>query len=224
MKRAVYTVVTVLLIAWLDATANTQSAQDPSEPCASKATGCVRVEYDRFKDTTTVLMTPVLLVPNYGYGSVLESIQMMVTYSSPGKVMRRPEKALFLFAATDRHNTGQEPMAFRKSRDVDLLIDGVSRPLGGVDIVGRKLNESDIFFPTWTYSLEVPFDVVENIAVAKRVELRAGSVETTLDEASKAAFRRLVELTPKREGAASPAQEKVAPREVKRPRRRRSRP
>jgi hypothetical protein len=110
---------------------------------------------------------------------------------------------------------GEEPLAFKKSRDVDLLIDEVSRPLGSVEVLSRRLNELDLFYPTWTYTLEVPFDVVEKIAAAKRVEIRAGSVETFLDEDMRAAFRRLVELAPRKES--TPASDKVSPREVKRP-------
>jgi hypothetical protein len=209
MKRAFYITATMLLLSLFNATANAQDTQDiQTDPCEKKA-GCVKSDYDRFKDTTTVGMTPVLLLPDNGYGNPLDSIQMGVMYSSRGTVVQRPDKALFFFGVTDRYNTGAEPMAFSKSRDVDLLIDGVSLPLGGVEVLRRRLSESDIFFPTWTYSLEVPFDVVEKIAAAKRVEIRAGSIETFFDEDTRAAFRRLVELAPKKE---SPAPVKATPR------------
>ncbi|MDT7778231.1 MAG: hypothetical protein QOC99_743 [Acidobacteriota bacterium] len=223
-ERAVWISVAVLFVCFA-ANANAQDTQEtPPDPCEKKA-GCVKSDYDRFKDTITVGMTPVLLVPNNGYGNPLEGIQMGVMYSSPGTVVQRPDKALFFFGATDRYNTGAEPVAFRKSRDVDLLIDGVSRPLGGVEVLRRRLSESDIFFPTWTYSLEVPFDVVEKIAAAKRVEVRAGAVDTFLDEDTKAAFRRLVELVPKKESVPPLAKDKAAPRpKPTRPSRRRGRP
>jgi hypothetical protein len=206
----------VLLLVLLNAIAAAQDTQEiSSDPCEKKA-GCVKSDYDRFKDRTTVTMTPILLVPKYGYGSPLEGVQMAVIYSSLGKVIQRPDKVLLLFAATDVYNSGQEPLAFRKSRDVDLLIDGVSQPLGAAEILRRKLNELDIASSTWTYSLEVPFDVIEKIAAAKRVEIRAGSVETLLDEETRVSFRHLIELTPKKEPAA-PAAQKSVPPSVKRP-------
>lgn len=225
MKRAIYTAAAALSLVLLNAIAAAQDTQEvSSDPCEKKA-GCVKSDYDRFKDRTTVGMTPVLLLPDNGYGNPLEAIQMGIVYSSPGTVVQRPDKVIFFFGATDRYNTGEEPMAFRKSQDVDLLIDGISHPLGSVEILRRRLSESDIFFPTWTYSLEVSFDVVEKIATAKRVEIRAGSVVTFFDENTKAAFRRLVELAPKKES--TPASD--SPREVKRPKparasRRRGRP
>jgi hypothetical protein len=209
MKRAFYVTITMLLLALLNAIATAQDTQEVlSNPCEKKA-GCVKSDYDRFKDTTTVTMNPVLLLPKYGYGSPLEAIQMGVVYSSPGATVQRPDKAVFFFGATDRYNVGEEPPAFSKSRDVDLLIDGVANPLGSVKILSRRLSESDIFTPTWTYALEVPFDVVEKIAAAKSVEIRAGAVETFLDEDTKTAFRRLIELAPKKE---SPAPAKATPR------------
>ncbi|HEX3560230.1 MAG TPA: hypothetical protein VHU19_13575 [Pyrinomonadaceae bacterium] len=222
MKRTFYTIVTMLLLAVLNATAKAQDTQETlPDPCEKK-TGCVKVDYDRFKDKTRVAMTPVLLLPDNGYGNPLEGVQMGVVYFSPGKVILRPDKVTFFFAAQDTSNAGYEPSAFHKSRDVDLLIDGVSRPLGAVDVVGRKLNDFDLFYPTWTYTLEVPFDVVEKMAAAKRVEIRAGSVETFLDDDTRAAFRRLVELMPKKE---SPAPAKAAPHpQPTRTPRRRSRP
>jgi hypothetical protein len=229
MKRAFYVTITILLLALFNATANSQDTQDTqTDPCEKKA-GCVKSNYDRFKDKTTVVMTPVLLVPNYGYGSPLHGIQMAVIYSSPGTTIQRPDKAFVFFMATDMSGMQEEPDVFKKSRDVDLLIDGASHPLGEVEPLGRRSSSpiDDIFRPTWAYSLSVPFDAVEKIAAAKRVEIRAGSVETFFDEDTRAAFRRLVELAPKKESV--PANDKVAPRDLKRPKpartsRRRGRP
>jgi hypothetical protein len=212
MKRAFYITVTVLILSAFNTTANAQDKQETqTDPCAKKA-GCVRSDYDRFKDTTTVAMTPVLLLPKYGYGSPLEAIQMGVVYTSSGATVQRPDKVIFFFGATDRYNVGEEPPAFSKSRDVDLLIDGVAHPLGSVKVLSHRLSESDIFNPTWTYALDVSFDVVEKVAAAKRVEIRAGSVETFLDDDTKIAFRRLVEFVPKQEHAPSKS---VLPHEVK---------
>jgi hypothetical protein len=209
MKRAFYITATMLLLASLNATANAQDTQDTqTDPCEKKM-GCVKTNYDRFKDRTTVVMTPIYLVPDNGYGSPLWGIRMGIIYSSPGEVVQRPDKVTCFFAAQDMSNEGHEPTAFQKSRDVDLLIDGVAQPLGTVALVGRKLNELDLFYPTWTYTLEVPFDVVEKIAAAKRVEIRAGSVETFFNDDTQAAFRRLVEIAPKKE---APAPAKAAPR------------
>lgn len=216
MKRASYITIVMLILSAFNAIANAQEAQETQpDPCAKKA-GCVKTEYDRFKDRTAVMMTPVTLLPDNGYGNPLEAIQMLLVFSSPGKVVQRPDKVNFIFAATDRYNTGQEPPAFRRSRGVDLLIDEVPTPLGTVQVLSRRLNEFDLYFPTWTYSLEVPFDLMEKIAVAKQVEIRAGSVDTFLNDDTKAAFRRLVELVPKREPAAPAAQKNASP-SVKRP-------
>jgi hypothetical protein len=227
-KWIIYTVAAALLMMLLNATAIAQDTQDTStDQCAKKA-GCVKTDYDRFKDQTTVLMTPVLLVPNNGYGNPLDGIQMAVIYSSSGTAIRRPDKVLVVFMATDISGMQVEPDVFKKSRDIDLLIEGASYPLGGVESLGRRSSTpiDDIFRPTWTYSLSVPFDVVEKIAAAKRVEIRVGSVETFLDEDTKAAFRRLVELAPKKES--TPTNDKITPRDVKRPKptrtRRRGRP
>lgn len=210
----------------LTATANAQDTQDVStDPCAKKA-GCVKTDYDRFKDKTTVLMTPVLLVPNNGYGNPLDGIQMAVIYSSPGTVIQRPDKVLVFFMAMDISGMQVEPGVFKKSRDIDLLIDGASHPLGAVDPLGRRSSTpiDDIFRPTWMYSLSVPFDVMEKIAAAKRVEIRAGSIETFLDEDTRAAFRRLAELVPKKENPV-PTKDKATTRpKPTRTSRRRGRP
>jgi hypothetical protein len=211
MKRAFYITATMLLLASLNATANAQDIQDTqTDPCAKKA-GCVKSDYDRFKDKTTVVMTPILLVPNYGYGNPLHGIQMAVVYSSPGTAIQRPDEASVFFMATDISGMQEEPDVFKKSRDVDLLIDGASHPLGAVERLGRRSSNplDDMFRPTWVYSLSVPFDVMEKIAAAKRVEIRAGLVETFLDDDTKTAFRRLVEVAPKKE---APAPAKIAPR------------
>ena len=221
MKRAYYVTVTLLCLAALNATANAQDTQEtPSDLCEKKA-GCVKTDYDRFKDRTTVTMTPVLLVPKYGYGNPLEGIQLAIIFSSPGKVIQRPDKTIFYFAAMDAFRSGEEPLAFSKSQDVDLLIDGVSHPLGAVSSLGgKKTNLEYMVTPMWAYSLEVPFEVLEKIAAAKRVEIRAGSVETLLDADTREAFRRLVELAPRTESA--PANDTANPREVKRPKSTRS--
>lgn len=221
MKRAFYVTVTLLCLAVLNATANAQDTQEPPpDPCEKKA-GCVKTDYDRFKDRTTVAMTPVLLVPKYGYGSPLEGIHLAIIFSSPGKIIQRPDKAILYFMAMDAFRSGQEPLAFSKSQDIDLLIDGVPHPLGAVSsLSGKKTDLEYMVSPTWTYFLEVQFDTIEKIGAAKRVEIRAGSVETFLDADARAAFRRLAELAPKKES--TPAGDAISPREVKRPKSKRS--
>jgi hypothetical protein len=209
MKRVTYINIIVLVLLLFGYTANAQDTQEnPPDPCEKKD-GCVKSDYDRFKDRTTVVMTAVYLVPDNGYGNPLHGVRMGVIYSAPGKVVQRPDKVMFFFAAQDMSNAGYEPVAFQKSRDIDLLIDGVSTPLGTAEVLSRRLNELDLYYPTWTYSLEVPFNVVEKIAAAKQVEIRAGSVDTFLNDDTKAAFRRLAELVPKKE---TPASAKAAPR------------
>src|SRR5215213_4337760 len=218
MKRVASVALLLVLLNAIAAAQNTQEIS--SDPCEKKA-GCVKSDYDRFKDITTVTMTPVLLVPKYGYGSPLEGIQLAVSFSSPGKIIQRPDKAILYFVAVDAFRSGQEPLAFSKSQDVDLLIDGVSHPLGAVSSLGGKKTDLEYMVsPMWAYSLEVPLDVIEKIGAAKRVEIRAGTVETFLDADTREAFRCLVELAPRKESA--PANDTANPREVKRPKPKRS--
>lgn len=217
--RAVITIwigVTVPLVLWFASIANAQDTQEsPTFPCYVKTEGCVRVEYDRFKDVTLVAMTPVTLT---GYSSRM-SLAVSAEFSSPGRVIKRPETVILKFIASALSSN-----PFSDEKGVYLLLDGKSYPLGDLSLEKESPRDYES-----RYSLRAPFDVVEKLASAKVVEIRVGSAETTLGDQVKAPFRRLVELAPKEERATSPAVEKTLPREVKRPKpartsRRRGRP
>jgi hypothetical protein len=217
VKRAFYITGTMLLLAVLNATVAAQNPQEPpSDPCEARKQGCVTVEYDRFKDKTFVTMTPIFLtIPTVTWvDDPVVKVAVGVSFSSSGNTVRRPETVTLIFIATVLHALEAKEHAFANSKSVDLLIDGKPYPLGEVSLE----KESPGYMASgWEYSLRAPFEVIEKITSAKMVEIRAGSVETTIDEKVKAPFRRLIKLVPKEERAASPAVEKAAPREVKRP-------
>lgn len=221
MKRAFYLAAAVLLIARLDATANAQNSQETFTSSETKLEERVKVEYDRFQDKTFVVMKPIFLtVPTVEYDNdPFVKLAVGVVYSSPGNTIKRPETASFAFTSS-AWDAFSRVEAFEKSKGVYLLIDGSPYPLGDVSLIRAERNEASII--TRTYGLEVQFKFVEMIATGKKVEMRAGSVETTLDENIKSSFRRLVELAPKKE---SPAPANAAPRpKPARTSRRRGRP
>lgn len=221
MKRAFYITVTTLLLAVFSVTANAQDTQqEPSTfPCFARTEGCVRDEYDRFQDKTFVRMTPTRLTfpPILGYPSSVY-VEIGAEFSSPGKAIKRPEAVTIIFITSSFSAT------FADKKGVYLLLDGKPYALGDVSLEKESPREYQS-----RYSLRVPFEVVEKIASAKVVEIRVGSDETSLDEKIKSSFGRLIELVPKEERTVSPATEKAAPPEVKRPKqsrisRRRKRP
>lgn len=207
MKRAFYITVTMLLLAWLDATANAQNSQETFTPSEAKIEERVKVEYDRFKDKTFVAMLPLFLtIPTVEYkNDPFMKLAVGVVYSSSGNTIKRPESVSFVFTSS-AWDAFSRVEAFEKNKGVYLLIDGSPYPLGDVSLVRAERNEAII---TRTYGLEVSFKFVEMIATSKTVEMRAGSVETILDENIKSSFRRLVEVAPKKE---SPAPANAAPR------------
>jgi hypothetical protein len=208
MKRAFYIAAVVLLIARLNATANAQNSQETSVSSEAKPEERVKVEYDRFQDKTFVVMTPTFLtVPTVEYhNDPFVKLAIGVVYSSPGIIIKRPETASFVFTSSAWGAFGRVE-AFEKSKGIYLLIDGSPYPLGDVSLIRAERNEASII--TRTYGLEVPFKFVEMIATGKKVEMRAGSVETTLNENIKSSFRRLIEIAPKKE---NPAPAKAVPR------------
>jgi len=190
MKRTFYIVAAMLLVTWLDATANAQNTQASSpDPCVENG-GCVITNYDRFQNSTMVAMTPVLLTPIQE--NLLKSLTLSVAYISPGTVITRPATATFIFNSTILIQSERRREAFDSIKGVYLLVDGTSYPLGNV-YLSRFDNTR---FSTWTYGLEVPFRILELIASGRTVEMRAGDVEVTFDDNIKAAFRSLVELAP----------------------------
>lgn len=202
--RAICIGVLWLFVAWLAADAKAQNTQEPSTfPCYVRIEGCVRAEYDRFKDKTFVTMTPVQLT---GYSSSV-SLALGAEFSSPGRAVKRPEVVTLKFIAFALSSN-----PFADERGVYLLIDGKPYPLGDLSLEKESSRDYES-----RYSLQATFDVVEKIASAKMAEIRVGSKETTLDEKVKAPFQRFIELVPKEERAVSPAVEKAVPREVKRP-------
>jgi hypothetical protein len=91
MKSAIYTTAAVLLIVWLDATANAQNAQGISfAPCEVQAEGCVQIEYDRFQDKTFVTMTSIFFtIPPTEYSdNPFVRLAIGAAYSSPGTVIK----------------------------------------------------------------------------------------------------------------------------------------
>lgn len=208
MKRAVYTAAAVLLIACLDATATAQNAQEhPPDVCF--APGCVTAKYDKFQGRTIVMMHHAVLTSD----ALENSLTLSVAYSSPGAAIRRPDEATFLFTTTAMgkmpgqtfEEPGEKTQAFETRKGVYLLIDGTPHPLG--DVILLKSEETASFpraIRTYHHALVVPFKVLDSIAAAKSVEIRAGSIETSFDENMKAAFRRLVELVPKEEPKPKP--------------------
>jgi hypothetical protein len=206
---------------WLDATVIAQNTQETSSEndCTAKPDACVVVNYDRFKNSTSVVTRPFYV----DTGKFWNTLSLTAVYSSPGKDIIRPNEVGFLFTVTFTDVHGGDQPAFATSKDVDLLIDGKAYPLGNVSL-GRFENES--VRQEWSYVLFVPFKVIESIASAKDVEMRAGSVEFKFDNNFKASFRRLVELTPKE--IVAPKKEEVPlakpPTPKPTPRRRRGRP
>jgi hypothetical protein len=214
MKRATYSALVFLLFATLtDAIAIAQNTQEPSpDPCVMKG-GCVRVSYDRFQDRTFILMEPVSLTP----GRFYNDLTLTAGYTSSGPTIKRPSVAFFIFISSGGEHLGRN--AFETVKGVYLLIDGIPHPLG--DVSFRKSDNTSYPLMKWTYDLAVPFDTLELIATGKRVEMRAGSVESTFDDYLKAAFQRLVDLAPKKADVASPAVKPPAPKRTLRRQRRR---
>lgn len=196
MMRITQAAIALLLFAMLaEATVIAQNTQEGSSiPCS---VGCVETKYDRFEDRTSVMLLPILLARDSD-STAQEGFRMAIAYSSPGKNIQRPNKVFLFFTVTDRYSKQEEPRAFKGNRSVYLLIDEVSHPLGQVESLGRREdNFLDAVYPRWAYSLEMSFEVLEKIASAKNIEIRAGSVEFKFDDNFKAVFRRLIEITPK---------------------------
>jgi hypothetical protein len=135
------------------------------------------------------------------------SVAVGAEFSSPGNAVKRPQTiTLKLIASALSSNPFADEMG------VYLLIDGKPYPLG--DLSWEKESSRDY---ESRYSLQVPFEVVEGIASSKLTEIRISSNETTLDEKIKAPFRRLIEVVPKKDSVAAPMKDRIAPRELKRP-------
>ena len=217
MKRAIYPALAFLLLTTLtDAIAIAQNTQEASsDPCVTRG-GCVVTSYDRFQNSTLVLMTPALLTSPQN--DLAKSLTLSVSYNSPGIEIARPENAAFFFKSSVWVETQKRRQAFDTSKSVYLLIDETSYPLGDVSLVKFENTE----FPTWTYGLNVPFRILELIASGKTIEMRAGDVEVTFDNYLKAAFQRLVELAPKKADVVppmvkSPALKRLSRRQRRRP-------
>lgn len=207
MKRTIYIALALLLFLLLDATAIAQNSQETSsdEDCTAKPEACVQVNYDRFKDRTTVVTRPFILSDQLKFWNTLS---LIVGYSSSGKEITRPSEGGFIFNVTFADVRNGDQPAFANSKSVYLLIDGKSYSLGDVSL--KRYNDEPVQ-QKWSYGLLVPFEILELIDSAKEVEMRAGSVEFKFDDNVKAAFHRLVELVPK-ESAVIPKKEDVAPK------------
>jgi hypothetical protein len=213
MKRTIYIALALLLTTWLDATAiaqNTQEAQDNS--CAASKEGCIQTYYDKFQDKTLVRIIPIRIYDNPRGFSWLS---LSAAYLSPGTKIVRPEVVFFYFNFTAI--VSDETSPFENVQSVYLLIDSKPQSLGSVSL--QKFDNTS--FRQWSYSLAVPFPILELIALGKSVEMRAGSVELTFDEDLKTAFRRLAELTPKETNIVAP-KENISTQQVKPPIRKRS--
>jgi hypothetical protein len=209
MMRTTQTAIASLLPVMLAVTAaiaqNTQEAL--TDPCIRG--GCVTTIYDKFQARTFVGMSPVLLSTP---GDFWNRLTFSVVYSSSGTTILRPDKATFLFEVKFMDVNMKDQQAFETRKGVYLLIDDTPYPLGDVALINYE-NKSSI--GEWSYALPVPFKILELIASAKKVEMRAGSVEFAFDDNLKSAFRHLVELAPKE--TIAPPKENVTPQPVKPP-------
>jgi hypothetical protein len=147
------------------------------------------VRYDRFDDRTFVTVGPFfldhdLLDPNNNF-------QMASGFSFAGASQSQPvEQYQLIFLSSD------EDWKFSDNSDLKAIVDGERMALGEAS---RKSKVDS----TWmgevktkeTLLIDVPADVFNKIAHAKKVEMRLGKKEFKIKEEHRHAFRDLLSLT-----------------------------
>ncbi len=108
---------TTLIAVLVAGTAMSAQLQIPDRPTREHA-GSVSISYDRFKDTTSAVLTGVRI------GGALSTLYLGGLIMGPGQDLSRAEQALLVFQQSNRE------WRYLQCHNVDFLIDG--EPIGAL--------------------------------------------------------------------------------------------